>query len=72
MSQTLIQLLERFGFPTFVCLWFMWRDHRREKHYLAMTTQLARLTVTCTSLTRTLVAPEDTKTLEEAGHGHNR
>jgi hypothetical protein len=37
MDASFIDLIREFGFPTFVCMWLMWRDNKRSA--LMLTTQ---------------------------------
>lgn len=40
MTTSWTQLISQFGFPIFVCLWFMWRDY---KFLVTLQTELEKL-----------------------------
>lgn len=50
-----LQLLREFGFPTFVCVWFMWRA---EKQFMAIRSLLHKQAVLNAVIARTLDVPE--------------
>lgn len=67
------ELIERFGFPTIVCLWFMWREKARDKDLRALTRSVTKLTNVCLAMAQTLdLSDEQQKRLEDSDRGDDQ
>lgn len=53
--KAIVDFIREFGFPSLVCLWFMWRDGRREEK---MGDNMNRLLSAVSTMTEALEAHE--------------
>jgi nicotinamide riboside transporter PnuC len=61
--EQILHIIERAGFPIFVVLWFMWREHRHVKDQIVVIKEqnrlLHRLVVVNTVIAKTLDLPDE-------------